>query len=119
MGYAQRLGRCPERVVGSTPAEDTIYKMFTVYILLSKNFSCTYVDFRKNLSQRIASHNNGKVKATKPYKPWTLIYGENLSSLTEVKSREKYWKSGAGRRNIKRILEWFPPNFRIGRGSLK
>ena len=93
---------------------------FTIYILYSLRKIKTYVGYTKNLKDRIEYHNKGKVYATKYYGPWKILYKEVVSSEQEAKQRERYWKSGAGRRNIKRILDGFPPNFRkVRRGSPK
>ena len=46
-------------------------------------------------------HNNGKVVATKYRVPFDLIYFENTSNITEARKREKYFKSGFGRKYIK------------------
>ena len=100
--------------------------MFTVYILLNDKLSRTYIGYTSDIEERLKYHNTGKVTATKHLKPWRIIYTENMASMNEAKRREQYWKSGAGRRNIKKILEGFPPNFRkvgrrpeTGRASLK
>ncbi len=56
--------------------------------------------------------------ATKFFRPWKVIYMEPVSSLAEAKSREKYWKSRAGRNNIKKIFAGSRPTFKkVGRGS--
>ena len=92
--------------------------MFTVYILSSKKSPRTYVGYTNDLKKRIICyHNSGKVIATKFFLPWELLYAEIVNSLKEAKMREKYWKSGAGRRNIGKILSGFPPRFQSGRGS--
>jgi len=94
--------------------------MFTIYILLSEKIPRTYVGYTDNLEKRLWYHNSGKVKATKSLRPWELIYTESVNSLMGAKLREKYWKSGAGRRNLKKIFAGSRPTFRkVGRGSLK
>ncbi len=92
-------------------------QMFTIYILLSTKNPKTYVGYTANLEERINLHNDGRVSATKYFRPWKVIYTENTNSVSETKNRERYWKSGAGRRNIKNILNGFPPRFKSGRGS--
>ncbi len=80
----------------------------------------TYIGYTSDIRRRIIDHNNGKVEATKYFRPWKIIYTENFYSLVRAKDREKYWKSGAGRRNIKKLMEGSRPTFRkVGRGSLK
>jgi len=46
----------------------------------------------------LLSHNAGKVKSTKSYLPWKLIYNEEFETRIEARKREKYLKSAAGRR---------------------
>ena len=46
-----------------------------------------------------------KVKATKHGRPWKLIYTEKFNSYNEVRKRERYFKTGGGRRKIKKIFE--------------
>jgi len=93
--------------------------MITVYILFSEKFLKTYVGYTTNINERIKYHNNGKVLSTKYFRPWKIIYTESAVSIILAKQKERYWKSGAGRRNLKRILGGFPPNFKVRRGSPK
>lgn len=94
--------------------------MFQIYILSSFKTPRTYVGYTSNLEERIRYHNHGKVNATRPFRPWQILYTENASTMAEAKQRELYWKSGAGRRNMKKILGGSRPTFRnVGRGSLK
>ena len=86
--------------------------MFTVYILFRAKSPKTYVGYTDNLKDRIKYHNGGKVKAIKLFRPWRIIYTELLKSKAEAKQREQYWKSGAGRRSIKKIISGSRPTFR-------
>ncbi|MFT6385107.1 MAG: putative endonuclease [Bacteroidia bacterium] len=43
--------------------------MFTIYVLRSEVDGRLYKGFTKDLSIRIALHNNGKTKSTKGYMP--------------------------------------------------
>lgn len=84
--------------------------MYYVYILQSLKDSRTYIGFCRNINKRIKEHNAGKVKATKNRRPLKIIYLEKASNIEEAKKREKYWKSGAGRRKLRRFFkEGFPP----------
>jgi putative endonuclease len=40
----------------------------------------------------------GKVKSTKSFLPWRVIYTEVFINKQEVRKREKYLKSAAGRK---------------------
>jgi putative endonuclease len=84
--------------------------MFSVYILQSGKDKRTYVGFCKNINLRLHEHNSGKVKATKHRRPFIILFMEEANNLSEAKQREKYWKSGAGRRKLKYFFrEGFPP----------
>jgi len=76
---------------------------FTTYILKSVLFNKTYVGHTDSMSRRLREHNEGKSTYSKRYKPWIIIHKENFNSLEEAIKREKYFKSAAGRRWIKKI----------------
>ncbi len=86
--------------------------MFVVYILINTIGTRTYVGHTNNVEKRLMEHNSGQVTATKAYRPWSILFTESIDSLSRAKHRELYWKSGAGRKNITRIMEGFPPRFR-------
>jgi len=84
--------------------------MYQVYILLSQKDKRTYVGHTKNLKDRLLEHNSGKVIATKHRRPFTVLMIEKCQTLTEAKYRERYWKSGGGRRKLKYYFQrGFPP----------
>lgn len=56
------------------------------------------------LAVRIADHNKGGVKATKNRRPLTLEYKEEFATKRGAQARERYFKTGAGRKVLKRIL---------------
>jgi len=74
--------------------------MFYVYILLLKNGDL-YKGFTANLRVRIKEHNQGKVKATKNYKPINLIGYEAYCCKSDAQRREKFLKTTEGRRLLK------------------
>ncbi|MFT5952730.1 MAG: putative endonuclease [Bacteroidia bacterium] len=71
--------------------------MFTLYVLRSEVDGRLNKGFTKDLSIRIAQHNNGKTKSTKGYMPWKVVYSEILSTLEEALLREKFLKTVQGR----------------------
>ena len=78
--------------------------MPVIYILKSlKNYQ-TYTGWSSNLTQRFTDHNQGKVHATKHQRPFELLFTEEVASIQEAKKRECYWKSGAGRRKMKKLF---------------
>ncbi len=84
--------------------------MYHVYILQSLKDKKTYTGFSKDAIQRLKVHNSGSVKATKSRRPLKILFTEECETLKETKKREKYWKSGAGRKKLKKFFnEGFPP----------
>ena len=76
-----------------------------VYVLLSGRIRRTYVGCSQDVVNRLRQHNLGKVKATKYGVPWRLIYEEYCNDYKEARRRERYYKSGAGRKKIFHILK--------------
>lgn len=80
--------------------------MFTVYILKSVQFEGkTYVGFTSDVNARLIAHNHPQNKGwTKRYQPWEILYTESFDTKKEAMIREKYFKSGIGRRFIHTLL---------------
>ena len=74
--------------------------MFYVYVLRSIEFNRQYIGMSSDVDRRLAEHNKGKSKSTKPYKPWSLIFFESFETSLEAREREKWLKSGVGRKYI-------------------
>ena len=72
--------------------------MFYVYVLKSINYNKFYTGFTSDLVKRLAEHNSGKTKSNKTYAPFDIVYSEEIDSREEARKREKYLKTGAGRR---------------------
>jgi putative endonuclease len=79
--------------------------MFYVYILQSLKDKSLYIGYTADLKKRFREHNNGESKATKPFRPYKLIFYESFLNRTDAKNREEYLKSGYGRRSIKILLK--------------
>ncbi len=78
--------------------------MYFIYILQSLKDSRTYVGYSDNVERRLAEHNSGRAKATKNRRPFKLLFTEEFETSAEAKKREKYWKSGGGRRKLKQYF---------------
>lgn len=78
--------------------------MFYVYVLKSRIDGRFYKGMTQTLEIRLGQHNAGKVKSTKGYIPWELIYFEEFDSRIEAREREKYFKTGSGREFLKQKL---------------
>ncbi len=78
--------------------------MYYVYVLRSIPTGRLYKGFCSDLNERLAQHNAGKTRSTKPFTPWEIVYFEEVPSLKQAILREKYLKTSAGRRFLKKIL---------------
>ncbi len=78
--------------------------MFYTYVLKSLKDDKLYVGFSENLEERIKSHNDGLVKATKTRRPLKLVYYEACSEKSDALNRERQLKTGFGRAYLKRRL---------------
>ena len=78
--------------------------MYFTYVLQSEKDKQLYIGFTKNLKKRIAFHNEGKVRATAGRRPLTLIYYEACLNEFDAVKREKYLKTGYGRRYLNNRL---------------
>lgn len=78
--------------------------MYYLYILVNLKGSKTYVGITDDIDRRIKDHNEGKSKFTSTFGPWKLMYSEEIESYNKARKRERYFKSGAGRKKIKQII---------------
>ncbi|HEA47241.1 MAG TPA: GIY-YIG nuclease family protein [bacterium] len=78
--------------------------MYYVYILHSMKDGRLYTGFTSDLKKRLNEHSTAKVKSTERRLPLKLIYYEAYLNRTDAKSREKFLKSGSGKRYIKKQL---------------
>lgn len=79
---------------------------FTVYVLKSVKNSKRYVGFTsKDPEERLHDHLTGSNKWTRQNGPFTIIHTEVFDSKTDTIKREKFLKSGCGRK-------WMDENIR-------
>ena len=78
---------------------------FYVYVLKSLDGNHRYVGMSESPEQRLKEHNAGKVRSTKAYLPWEIIYTEYIGDRVLARKREKYLKSSAGRKFIEKVLD--------------
>lgn len=74
--------------------------MYFVYVLKSLKDKKYYYGLTSNIERREKEHNDGFVTATKSRRPLQLIYFETANTLKEARQRERYFKSGFGRKYI-------------------
>ena len=75
--------------------------MYFTYVLRSLKDNKLYIGFSDDLKNRIEEHKAGKVKATKSRRPLKLVYYEACLVKLKATKREKYFKTGFGRRFLK------------------
>ena len=78
--------------------------MYYVYILQSLKDKKLYIGFTKDIKQRLFEHNSGKNFSTKSRIPLKLIYCEIYLNQDDAKIREKFLKTGWGRKYLKKGL---------------
>ncbi|MBI4993497.1 GIY-YIG nuclease family protein [Candidatus Wolfebacteria bacterium] len=81
--------------------------MFYVYIIQSRKNKVLYTGSTNDLRKRFKQHNDGKSTWTKGRGPWNLIYYEACLNEEDAKIREKYLKTGMGKRYLKNRLKRF------------
>ena len=81
--------------------------MFYIYVLQSEKDKKMYTGLTKNLRKRFEEHNSGKVFSTKNRGPFKLIYYEACLNEDDATNRERYLKSGMGKRYLKNRLKRF------------
>ena len=75
--------------------------MFYVYLLHSTKDNGFYIGYSTDLKGRLSEHMRGASFATSHRGPWKLIYFEAYTEREDAEGREKFLKSGAGRRFLR------------------
>ena len=74
---------------------------FYTYVLKSEKDGKLDVGWKNDLQKRLAEHNKGLVESTIGRKPLRLMYYEACKNKKKAIKREKYFKTGFGRRFLK------------------
>jgi putative endonuclease len=76
-----------------------------LYILKSKSGGKYYVGITAQVpGKRLEYHNKGKVKSTRIFKPWRMIYFEEFKDYKSARVREKLIKSWKGGNAFKKLI---------------
>lgn len=81
--------------------------MFYSYVLLSIKDGKFYSGYTENLRDRLSKHKKGEIVSTKHRLPVELIYFEACLNKDDALQREKYFKSGKGKKFLKVRLKRF------------
>ena len=78
---------------------------YYVYVLSSQAEKYWYTGYTNNLKRRVNEHNSGNTQSTRYRGPFTLIYYEACLNEDDARAREKYLKSGMGKRYLKNRMK--------------
>ena len=78
--------------------------MYIIYWLINESCTKTYVGFSNKLQNRLHKHKNKRVKSTKNFGNFKVYILEEIETLEKSRKREKYWKSAAGRKKLKKYF---------------
>ena len=79
--------------------------MFYTYVLRSRVTGHLYTGSTSNLQARFQQHNSDESASTKNRGPWDLMHHEEFTTLAEAVRRERYFKTGRGREELKKLVE--------------
>ena len=80
-------------------------KFYYVYILFSRKDNKLYTGCTSDLRTRFKEHQDGEVTSTKGRGPFEILYYEGCTDKTDAYTREKYLKTGMGKRYLKNRLK--------------
>jgi putative endonuclease len=78
--------------------------VYYVYVLRSKVDGGWYTGSTPDLKRRFKQHRDGKVTSTKGRRPFELIYYEACMEKDDAIRRERYLKTGMGKRYLRNRL---------------
>ncbi len=79
--------------------------MYYVYILECETTGSLYKGFTRDLKKRLKQHNDGDNPSTKNKGPWKIIHYEAFANKEDALDRERFLKSGWGRKHLQKILK--------------
>ena len=80
---------------------------YYTYVIQSLRDKQWYTGCTNDLRKRLREHNTGKVLITKSRKPFKLIYYEACLNKEDAYRREKYLKTGMGKKYLRNRLKKF------------
>ncbi|MCX8019119.1 MAG: GIY-YIG nuclease family protein [Chitinophagaceae bacterium] len=82
--------------------------MVYVYVIESLADTTWYVGMARDVNNRLKEHNKGKNRFTKGHRPWKIIYTEAFPDWKSARQKEKYLKTAAGKKWLKKFLAAHP-----------
>jgi len=85
--------------------------MYYTYIIKSSKDGQWYTGVTSDLRARLQNHLKGQVRSTRHRRPLNLVYYEGCLSGADARRRERYLKSGKGKRYLRlRLTVWMATN---------
>ena len=81
--------------------------MCYTYVLQSRADGTFYTGATSDLRARLTCHFDGRVRSTSYRRPLTLVYYEACVNASDARRRERFLKSGKGKRFLRRRLASF------------
>lgn len=78
---------------------------YYTYILRSSKDRKLYIGWTPNVIKRVKEHNEGLVPSTKNRRPFKIIFYEAFLNKEDAVLREKFFKTGWGRRHLRITLK--------------
>ena len=78
--------------------------MYYTYVLHSEKDGRWYTGTTQDLKARFAAHADGRVRSTRSRRPFQLVYYEACRQRDDALRRERYLKSGRGKRYLRQRL---------------
>lgn len=90
------------------PLRDHKLLMYYVYLLDNQTDKSWYIGMTEDLNERLKRHNAGDgARTTSRKEGWKSIYFEAYLNKNDALGREKFLKSGSGRRYLKKQLKHY------------
>ena len=82
--------------------------MYWVYLLRCDDDESWYIGYTTNLKTRLKDHlEKHGARTTRRKENWKLIYCEGYVNKKDAQGRERFLKSGSGRRFLKKQLKYY------------
>ncbi|HRY82956.1 MAG TPA: GIY-YIG nuclease family protein [Candidatus Moranbacteria bacterium] len=78
---------------------------YFIYVIKSKIYKTRYIGSTSDVLKRLKEHNSKKCRYTSGRTPWELIYKEAFKTRSEAMKREKFLKSGQGRKWLDNVFK--------------
>jgi len=98
-----------EKTVDCNRSQPTFYfhdfngMSYFSYVLKSIQNGRHYYGSCSDLQLRLKNHNSGKVRSTKGYRPYEVVFFEEFESRSEAFARERFYKTIEGYKFLRSI----------------